>query len=411
MIEKELEAITKQDIDDLITNAEPEGRTLDYKEQLPGSNDEEKKKFLADVSAFANAGGGDLIYGVREKRDGGNQPTGIPDAADGLKDINAGQEELRLMEIVRTGIDPRIQTIQSKTVDGFPLGPVIILRVQKSWDSPHMIKFKEWNRFYVRVGKQNSLLDVREIRASFLASESIAEKISAFRSERIGKILTGEIPMRAPLEPGPKIVLHLLPLQSFSQPNTIDIRGAKSMLTDGDLMPMGPKYGGWGPIEFNFNGLINCARGHSFSYVQLFRNGAIEAVCSWVSVAPALDGIALDQEIINATRRFLKTQERCRVGLPTFVCVTAVSVEDFLIELPDIVPNFHPSSAPIGPDVLLAPEILLDESAKPLLDEGKAKTGRLVRSALDTIWQAAGWPGSQGFSESGDWLGAAALIK
>src|SRR2546425_901377 len=95
MIPKEFDAIAKEDIEVLVANAVSEGRTIEYKEQLPGGTDEDKREFLADVSSFANAAGGDLIYGVREKRDAGGKPLGIPEAAEGLAGVNADAEKRR----------------------------------------------------------------------------------------------------------------------------------------------------------------------------------------------------------------------------------------------------------------------------------------------------------------------------
>ena len=45
----------------LIENAVAERRTVEYKRELPERHDEAKKEFLADVSPFANANGGDLV--------------------------------------------------------------------------------------------------------------------------------------------------------------------------------------------------------------------------------------------------------------------------------------------------------------------------------------------------------------
>lgn len=58
------EAIAEADLLALISNAVSEGRTIDYKRELPGNSDGEKKEFLADVSSFANTSGGDLIFGL-----------------------------------------------------------------------------------------------------------------------------------------------------------------------------------------------------------------------------------------------------------------------------------------------------------------------------------------------------------
>jgi hypothetical protein len=51
-----------------------EGRQLDYKETLPGARDDDKREFLSDVTSFANAAGGDIIYGLRERREEGSLP-------------------------------------------------------------------------------------------------------------------------------------------------------------------------------------------------------------------------------------------------------------------------------------------------------------------------------------------------
>ena len=126
MIGKEFDAIVKEDIDALVQNAVCERRDTEYKQQLPGGSDEEAREFLADVSSLANASGGDLIYGVRDKRDDKGQPTGIPEAVDGLGRINSDAEERRLLNMLRDGIDPRIPGIRIKHLDGYPSGPVIV---------------------------------------------------------------------------------------------------------------------------------------------------------------------------------------------------------------------------------------------------------------------------------------------
>src|SRR5207244_6460197 len=114
MIPKEFDSIGKEDIEALVANAVSEGRTVEYKEQLPGGTDDDKREFLADASSFANAGGGDLIFGVREKRDAAGKPTGIPEAAVGLAGINADAEKRRLEDMLRAGIDPRIPAVRFK---------------------------------------------------------------------------------------------------------------------------------------------------------------------------------------------------------------------------------------------------------------------------------------------------------
>lgn len=43
----------------------PESRTLEYKRDLPDPKDRDsKREFLGDVTSFANAQGGDIVYGI-----------------------------------------------------------------------------------------------------------------------------------------------------------------------------------------------------------------------------------------------------------------------------------------------------------------------------------------------------------
>ena len=64
MINCPINEINQTNIETLITDKIEESRTLEYKEELPIGTDNEKKEFLADVSSFANALGGDIIYGI-----------------------------------------------------------------------------------------------------------------------------------------------------------------------------------------------------------------------------------------------------------------------------------------------------------------------------------------------------------
>ena len=54
MISKTISEITKDDLAALVSGRVAEGRTIDYKRELPGNSDGDKKEFLADASSFAN---------------------------------------------------------------------------------------------------------------------------------------------------------------------------------------------------------------------------------------------------------------------------------------------------------------------------------------------------------------------
>ncbi|HET7207231.1 MAG TPA: RNA-binding domain-containing protein [Terriglobales bacterium] len=78
----------------------PERQTLDYKVQLPGGGDDDKREFLGDVTSFANMSGGDLLFGISDERYASGRSTGLPGAAEGLVNANLSAEIGRLENLV-----------------------------------------------------------------------------------------------------------------------------------------------------------------------------------------------------------------------------------------------------------------------------------------------------------------------
>lgn len=79
MIDRTLTDITRDDIEALVRYGRSEGRTLDFKEAFPAADHKGTRDFLADVTAFANTDGGDIVIGVAE--DGNGVASDIPGAA------------------------------------------------------------------------------------------------------------------------------------------------------------------------------------------------------------------------------------------------------------------------------------------------------------------------------------------
>src|SRR5437667_8363505 len=108
-----------------------EGRQFEFKQQLPGGSDDDKREFLADVSSFANAAGGDLVYGLGDRIENGKR-TGEVDRIVGLPGVTLEAERLRLESTIRTGIDPRL-AVQPLDIRRDPDPPCLLIRVPRSW--------------------------------------------------------------------------------------------------------------------------------------------------------------------------------------------------------------------------------------------------------------------------------------
>src|SRR5712691_8135034 len=106
-----LNEVTADRLEALKADGTRESRHLEYKETLPGAIEDDKKEFLADATSFANAAGGDLVYGVRERRDTARKPTGEIEEIIGLPNLNFDAEQLRLENMLRDGVAPRLSPV------------------------------------------------------------------------------------------------------------------------------------------------------------------------------------------------------------------------------------------------------------------------------------------------------------
>ena len=128
-----LENITQEDILSLIDNEVRENREIEYKRDLPGNSKDDKREFLADVSSFANASGGDLFYEVGE---GEGEEKGLPKKPVGVDCDDKGVDEItqRLENMIRDSIEPRIGGLQVHKIKGFEKGPVLKKHLQPLFD-------------------------------------------------------------------------------------------------------------------------------------------------------------------------------------------------------------------------------------------------------------------------------------
>jgi hypothetical protein len=386
MIQKAIKLILKEDIESLINSKVSEGRTLEYKQQLPEGDTESKREFLYDVSSFANAAGGDLVFGITDERDANGKPTGLPCSADGLKIPNISEAVARLENLTRDGVTPRIQGIQWQPIEGFPSGPMLVMRIPKSMIGPHMVIFGGMARFYSRNSTGKYPMEYGEIRSAFVESTDIEEKLRAFRNARVVAISNGDSP--AGIVNNPVVIVHLMPLSVFTTSDRRDLTRIAAQ-HESSLQPFNA--GGWGG-RYNFDGYVSSS-GKEPKYVQVFRNGSMEAADATLLVIGQKDyenqipTIPLEKTVIAAVRRYLDIQRGMEVPLPIFVSVTLFRVKGFTVS--------YFGGSTIDRNVLMLPEVLVEDYDSP------AHT--LLRPAFDTLWQACGHEKSLHYDTEGNW--------
>jgi len=384
-----LDSITEGHLQALISNNVCERKALEYKTELPGNSDADKREFLADVSSFANASGGDMIYGIEAK-------SGVPARLNGLA-IAGDKEILRLEEIIQNGVAPRIPGIATRAVPLQNSKFALIVRIPRSWALPHMVTFKNLSRFYSRNSAGKYQLDVSEIRAAFALSEVAAERIRDFRTARLGNIIAGEIPVA--LLTNPKMVLHIVPLEAFDPAARFDL----SILAS-NLRNLRPINASGTSFRYNLDGFLTFSVVEpprtASSYVQVFRNGIIEAVeASLLDDRDAgIPSLSYEQELLEALPRFLCCQEQLGVKPPLFIMATMLGVRGYTLAVSKRLSGIGRRHVHhIDRDVLTVPEVLVESF--------DCDPHQIMKPVFDAVWNAAGWKRSMNYNDEGRWVG------
>ena len=391
----QLEQITQAHLEALIDNEVSESKEIDYKEQLSVATEGDKKEFLADVVSFANCGGGDMLYGVSERRDDQNRPMGVPASLKGIVIPNLDLEKLRLESLVRDGIEPRIAGVAFQPVPLDGSRAILIIRIPQSWSSPHMVKYQNASRFYSRNSAGKYPLDVNEIRNAFPQGETLANKLRDFRLDRLAQIANNAGPVK--LGGMGIIVLHLIPFQAFDP----GLRFALAPLVK-DSKKLEPVYAtGW-KHRYNFEGIVSYSTSQqpnaASSYLQVFRPGIIEAADTGIlertDPKAIIPSILYEEEIIKGARRYLSLQMELGVRPPIALMLSFLNVKGYEVVTKSI-RNPYPRSMPIDRGSLVLPEAIVESFS--------VDVAGLLKPAFDAVWNAAGWPGSLNYDANGNW--------
>ena len=108
-LEKSFDEIGEDDLLLPVEDKVSEKRIVEYKREPPSDSYESKKEFLADISSFANAAGGHFIIGVQEEN-------GLPITISGIPCDDPDGEILRLENLLRDGIEPRLQGVAEREI-------------------------------------------------------------------------------------------------------------------------------------------------------------------------------------------------------------------------------------------------------------------------------------------------------
>ncbi len=399
MIQKSFDSIAKEDIEALIENGVLESKTLEYKQELPGGSDRERKEFLADVSSFGNASGGDILYGVKAAVDENGKKTGAPERAAPITGKTADEVKLDLEKRLEHGLAPRLP-VQIKEIMGWDndtRGFIILIRVHRSFASPHMMIYKGASRFYSRNSAGKYRLDVQELRSAFLATDSQGERIRRFQQDRLSRIVADETPV--PLSSPHRLVLHMIPLGSFLNRERLDLSNRDGLSTS--FKPIG-SYGG--NRRYNVDGLLTCSGERDgiagqHGYCQLFSDGSIESVYSNVLLRGEAGGrrnipsAEYEAYLMRGISSYLEGYRQLDLAPPMMISLALLGCKGAIMSVRGFV--WPEEQHPIDRDTVLLPDVVIDS-----LDVDVPKE---MKPIFDAVWNACGYPCSQNYDENGEW--------
>lgn len=373
-----------------------ESDTLDFKRELPPPRDGGPIEFLKDVSAFANAAGGDLVYGIQEDEGGAGEIVPLMGSPD---------DSSRRLRQILDSLEPRLQGVAMQVVsvgEGFCL----VVRVPASFDAPHSIKINtNLRRFVLRNGTTTSDMTYEQLRNSFDRTSSLVERAKASVDARVDAVI--QMRAKRPLHQAAYLCLNLISLAGLAGHQKFDIV-ALAAATNGPssyLALMPPMWGG-GEKLFNLDGLLVFPGGRphepEYGYVQVYRTGAFEAVLNagLPNSGPMGDraqvfGSELATEARIMLERFLRLSRNSGLTGPAILAFAVLHVKGYEMFTGYMRRSFGGSFS--DREHLVLPEVYL-----PSIDD--VQLDQVLRPQLDLIWQAFNIAQCNRYDQDGTWI-------
>src|SRR5262245_19307303 len=131
-----LKISTKKDLQQLVDEKIQESLTLDYKASPAlGKDSKSRDELCKDVSAFANSGGGQIIYGIEESKDG--KPVKVDEGSDTSREW--------IEQVIDSRVQPRLEGL---VITPVPVGTgrhaYVLTIPQASGRAPHQAPDKKY---------------------------------------------------------------------------------------------------------------------------------------------------------------------------------------------------------------------------------------------------------------------------
>lgn len=156
--------------------------------------------------------------------------------------------------------------------------------------------------------------------------EALSGRIRNFRHQRRDMILSRETPIN--MNPGAKIVLHIIPIGAFDPAFNFDVTSLKQQNPS-------PLSGTQWDFRYNFDGFL-CFTNTLYSYTQTFRNGIIEAVDAFIleprepnNFSRNIPSIQYEEKVIQKLSEYISVQNNLGVEPPFLIMLSLLDVKGY----------------------------------------------------------------------------------
>lgn len=400
---KSLDEIKDETILGLICN-QAEDDHIEYKQEFVKS-DKDKAELLKDVSAFANSGGGDIIYGMAEV-------DGIASKVFPIDSSRMDDEKNRIHQILDAGITPRIPNVVPRPIEVEPGKSVMVVRIPPSHIGPHQVTAGHSYKFHGRNTAGTYVIEVDELRDKILRQASLPERMREFRRNRVE--LVKNSPADAPLLilREEKLIVHFMPLKTFGTVGEVNAdEFATNMAARNAVQNSGL------PVRSTNVGLTNRPNidGYVFLsgmgtamypfYVQVFRDGSVEFVDTTAFATLTDEKIfgpkPVEQNLFHCYRFVRAIYDALKVTGRIHIFMSLVGLREYSMVLPT---QFMPRdlemvghSTAIGQDPALFSEVVVED----MHEEPQVA----LRPLIEHLWHAAAWDRAQSYDKDGKYVG------
>jgi hypothetical protein len=177
---KRISDLQEQDLQRLVDDQVQERDSIEYKRDMYGNSDDDKREMLKDITSMANHRGGYIVIGIDADAEG------IPTKVVGTE---ADSHVERIRSSCLNNIDKRIVGLDIEDISLNNSKVAIIISIPESINAPHMVTYKGLNQFWKRHGRQKERMTVQEIGEAFDKRLSNLNRLDRFLLLRKTEIL------------------------------------------------------------------------------------------------------------------------------------------------------------------------------------------------------------------------------